>query len=297
MKLAALKSDRVEEFIAFCKKHKNEVDESFLYDDELQGFQPHEENPTYVVLDESDQIAAAASLIIDNYHRRGKRARFRIFFSEYEDAAVYKMLLEAVRKDTAGLQKLFVFVPLINKTHMSLMEEVQFEVERYTYLLIREDIRVSPFQLPDGYTMRPFQAGDEEAWLTVRNAAFADLKGNETPATPDMVTKMMQKKDYLEGGMILLFHHNKPVGVIRGANDEYEDQPIMNIGPIAVLPEYQRKGLGRILLRASLQFAADHYFNRTILCVNGENERAQALYIQEGFKQVEGVACYNYYLE
>lgn len=296
MKLTALNSDRVEEFIAFCKKHKHMVDESFLYDDELQSFQPTEENPTYVVLDESDHITAAASLIKDDYHQRGKRARFRIFFSETEEAAVYKMLLEALKKHTAGLENLFVFVPLINKTLMSLMEEVQFEVERYTYLLIREDIPIPPFQLPDGYSMRAFQSGDEEAWVTVRNAAFANLKGNETPVTAEMVTNMTQKKDYLEGGMILLFHYEKPVGVVRGANDEYEDQPIMNIGPVAVLPEYQGKGLGRILLRASLQFAADHHFNRTILCVNGENEKAQALYLQEGYKQVEGVACYNYNL-
>jgi mycothiol synthase len=176
------------------------------------------------------------------------------------------------------------------------MEDIQFDLERYTYLLIREAIPVPSFSLADGYTIRPFQFGDEEAWVTVLNAAFAKLKGSETPITPEMVTKMTEKADYLEGGMILLFHHDKPVGVVCGADDEYEDAPIMNIGPVAVLPEYQGQGLGRILLRVSLQFAADHHYRRTILCVNGENERAQALYIQEGFKQVEGVACYNYSL-
>jgi mycothiol synthase len=38
-------------------------------------------------------------------------------------------------------------------------------------------------------------------------------------------------------------------------------------------------------------------YKRTILSVNGENERAQALYIQEGFKQVEAVVCYQYFLK
>ena len=71
----------------------------------------------------------------------------------------------------------------------------------------------------------------------------------------------------------------------------------MNIGPLAILPEYQGKGLGRQLLRASLQFAKENSYKRTILSVNGENERAQALYIQEGFKQVEGVTCYQFELE
>ena len=68
----------------------------------------------------------------------------------------------------------------------------------------------------------------------------------------------------------------------------------MNIGPLAIIPEYQGKGLGRILLRTILNFAKDKNYKRTILCVNAENERAKALYIQEGFKQVEGVVCYKY---
>jgi mycothiol synthase len=296
MKLEALQSDRLEEFVAFCKKHKSKVDESFLYDDELQSFQPNEENPTYVVVNEKNEMMAAASLIMDEYNRRGKRARFRIFFSEMDSVDIYQLLLESLHKHTVGLEKVFAFVPLVNDTLMTRMEELQFELERYTYLLTREAIPVSSFSLPDGYTLRPFQNGDEEAWVTVRNAAFAKLKGNETPITPEMVTTMTQRTDYLEGGMILLFHHDQPVGIVRGTKDEYEDAPIMNIGPVAVLPDYQGKGLGRILLRASLQFAADHHYKRTILCVNGENERAQALYIHEGFKQVEGVACYNYYL-
>jgi mycothiol synthase len=296
MRLEALQMDRLEEFVAFCKKHKSKVDESFLYDDELQSLQPNEENPTYVVLNERNEMIAAASLIMDEYNRRGKKARFRIFFSEVDAVEIYKSLLESFQKYKMELEKLFIFVPLVNGTLMSIMEALQFELERYTYLLIREAIPVSSFSLPDGYTMRPFQYGDEEAWATVRNAAFAQLKGSETPITPEMVTKMTQRKDYLEGGMILLFHNDQLVGVVRGTDDEYEDAPIMNIGPVAVLPEYQGKGLGRILLRASLQYAADHHFKRTILCVNGENERAQALYIQEGFKQVEGVACYNFYL-
>jgi ribosomal protein S18 acetylase RimI-like enzyme len=37
-------------------------------------------------------------------------------------------------------------------------------------------------------------------------------------------------------------------------------------------------------------------FKRTILSVNGENDRAQALYMQEGFKQVEAVVCYQSFL-
>ena len=71
---------------------------------------------------------------------------------------------------------------------------------------------------------------------------------------------------------------------------------MMNIGPLAIQPKYQGQGLGRMLLRASLCFARDKAHTRVIPSVNGENERAKALYIQEGFQQVEAVVCYEYYL-
>lgn len=131
----------------------------------------------------------------------------------------------------------------------------------------------------------------------MRNAGFAKLKGNETPVTPEMVAKMVSSNDFIEGGMKILYHFGKPIGIVRGADDKYENAPIMNIGPLAVIPEFQGLGLGRLLLRASLQFPKEKNYNKTILSVNGENDKAQALYLKEGFRQVEGVACYEYVLK
>ncbi|MFD1907881.1 GNAT family N-acetyltransferase [Paenibacillus rhizoplanae] len=57
------------------------------------------------------------------------------------------------------------------------------------------------------------------------------------------------------------------------------------------------RGLGRILLQAALRFAAEQTYSRTVLCVNAENERAQALYTGEGFRQAEAVACLTYVVQ
>jgi mycothiol synthase len=297
MKVIALEKARIHDFVEYCRKHRDEVDDSYLYDFELRDFQVDDENPTYILINQQDDIVGAASLVMDDYHRRGKRARFRIFHSEVEDIQCYQQLLQAVLKHTTDLDKVFLFIPVINKELIEMIEGLKFSLERYAFLLVREDLEVPTVNLPEGYELRPFQRGkDEENWAMVRNAAFSTLKGNETPITTEGVTKLLQDEDYLEGGMLLLFHQGKPVGVIRGADDEYENAPIMNIGPVAVTPEYQGRGLGRILLRASLQFAKEKGYKRTILSVNGENDRAQALYIQEGFKQVEAVVCYHYFL-
>lgn len=295
MKIEALKDDRIMDFIKYCKKHKMEIDDSFLYDEDLREFKPNEENPTYIAVDGNNEIRAVASLIMDEYNRRGKKGRFRILHSEIGKVEYYDMLLKAILKHTESLDKLNIFVPLANEELMKMMEKLNFDIERYIYLLLRDDSDIPDYQLPEGYEIKPFKPGkDEEAWCEVRNSAFANLQGNETPVTPEQVAKLVHADDYIEGGLMILYHNEKPIGVVKGSKEEYEGKPIMNIGPLAIIPQYQGRGLGRALLRACIKFAKDNKYDRTILCVNAENERAKALYIQEGFRQVEGVVCYKY---
>lgn len=298
MKVEALKNDRVADFVSYCKKHKAEIDDSFLYDEDLKSFEANGENPTYIVTNDIDEVIGTASLIIDEYNRRGRKGRFRIFHSETINMDCYNMLMEAILNHREGLDKLNIFIPTVNNGLMEVFEKLDFSIERYSFLLVREDLQVPSLILPENYEIKPFRVGiDEEVWCKVRNAGFAKLQGSETPATPEMIVKMISGEDYIEGGLMILYHNQEPVGVVRGAMDEYDEAPIMNIGPLAIIPEYQGQGLGRSLLRASLRFAKDKNLSRTILCVNAENDKAKSLYLQEGFKQVEAVACYKYVLE
>jgi mycothiol synthase len=295
MQIEALRIERVADFVNYCKKYRTEIDDSFLYDEDLKDFEPNGENPTYIATDEAGAIIATASLIVDDYNKRGKKGRFRIFHSEFEDIDCCSSLMKAILKHAEGLGKLNIFIPVINKKLIDVFEALKFKVERFSFLLVRENLEIPDLSLQDDYEIQSFRVGiDEGVWCEVRNASFAMLQGSETPATPEMIAKMISDEDYIEGGMMILYHKEKPVGVVRGAKDEYEDLPIMNIGPLAIIPEYQGKGLGRSLLRASLHFAKEKGYDRTVLCVNAENDRAKALYIQEGFLQTEAVVCYKY---
>lgn len=297
MSCCLMTHDEKKDFITYCKKHRSELDDSFLYDEDLANFEPDEENPTFVVR-ENGKVAAAASLILNDYHRRGKNGRFRIFHAETQDFESYSLLLTEILRCAAGLDKVFLFVPIVNKKLAANMERLGFAIERYAFILTRE-LGVCPsVELPGGYSIRTFQPeNDEEAWCYIRNTAFLNLKGNSTPITRDMVHKLLSQPEYLEGGMMMLLHKDTPVGIIRGAHDDYEGAPAMTIGPVAILPAYQGKGLGKQLLRAALKFARQKNYQKTMLCVNAENESAKALYMQEGFVQAEGVAEYAYFLE
>lgn len=292
MKAERLNTSDIKEFSAYCIKHRNEVDDSFLYDHHLKDFKADEENPTFVVKEEG-RIVAAASLIMDDYHKRGGSGRFRIFHSEIQDITIYSSLLEEVLKEAKELKKVSIFIPFVNKEMAGYVEELHFTVDRYIFLLVNDMKEISAISLPEGYSIRAMEPGDLEEWCIIRNEAFARLKGNSAPITPEMVQKNMEQPEYLEGGHMLILNGNKPVGLIRGENDEYDSVPAIYIGPIAVLPAYQGKGLGRQLLRAALQFADGLEYKKAVLCVNADNERAKELYLQEGFKQTEGVTAYE----
>lgn len=297
MKLEVLTNDRLEDFIQYCKNYKHEIDDSFLYDQDLEEFEPNNDHPTYIITNEQEKIIAVASLMMDDYLKKGRRARFRIFHAESQNNTCFKMLMEAILGHLEGIDKVFLFVPMTNKALRDSIECLHFTVERYSFVLVRDDLQIPSINLPKNFVVKSFRLGeDEEIWCKVRNAAFANLKGSETPISSEMVTKMTKDSSYIEGGMMILFHGGEPVGVIRGEADEYEGDSIMHIGPLAIIPTYQGRGLGRMLLRNSLSFAKSKGYTKTILSVNGENELAKGLYIQEGFQQVEAVVCYEYYL-
>ncbi|WHT49538.1 hypothetical protein QNH10_08530 [Sporosarcina thermotolerans] len=90
---------------------------------------------------------------------------------------------------------------------------MQFTIERYAYFLTREAIDIAQPNLPKDYSFKTFEFNkDEVDYLYVRNTGFATLKGSETPLTVEDVKNMENKEDYLEGGISLLYHQEKPVG-------------------------------------------------------------------------------------
>lgn len=84
MRNERLKNERIEDFFNYCRKHKEVVDSSFLYEDDFKEFQNTDENPTYFAIDEHGKVKAACSLNMDDHSKRGMKSRFRIFHSEIE---------------------------------------------------------------------------------------------------------------------------------------------------------------------------------------------------------------------
>ena len=162
MRLSSLTPDRTPDFVDYCRRHKAEVDDSYLYDDQLAKFQPDQDNPTYILTGPKGEVQAAASLMIDDYHRRGRRARFRIFHSEADGIMHYQTLMQAMLKHAEGLDKYIVFVGMDNPPMAGLVERLGFRADRYSFVLLREESGVPEPRFPEGYEVRSFTVGRDE---------------------------------------------------------------------------------------------------------------------------------------
>ncbi|WP_309122076.1 GNAT family N-acetyltransferase [Paenibacillus sp.] len=281
-------------FLTYCRQVRDDVGDSFLSEDELSTFDPESGRPSYLLMDGGDPVGAV-SVAEDDYLTESGKARFRIFRADDGRAESYAALWEAIRPSLEGAPYVFLFAKASDTAARCAFEALSFEAERIAYVLLREERPpIGEEALPEGFELRPFRYGaDEAAWCEVRNAAFATLRGSEAPMAPEHVAKWQGGEDELEGGMLLLFEDEEPVGCVRAHKDEYEGMPCATIGPLALKPSRQGRGLGRTLLRAAVRNAAARGYPRALLSVNAENEQAIALYLKEGFEKKLAFVCYS----
>jgi mycothiol synthase len=298
MRVELLGNKRLPCFIEYCRKHRFEHDESFLYEEDLLSFNPDESNPTYILLNEDNDITGVVSLMILPYINNSKHGRFRIFHCAETNFEVYNLLFIAIKSHISDLDNVSLFIPEQKTEVRNILKSLHFDIYRYSWVLVRDNIEVPKYILPEGYYIKTFEFNkDEDNWCKVRNAAFATLKGSETPTTPEAITALKDCEDYVEGGLLMLYKDQEPIGVIRIIKEHENDKAYAFVAPLAIAPEYQGKGFGRILLRAGLAYGKTVNLQYGMLCVNAENERATDLYTKEGFTKIAVMACYKYQIK
>jgi len=288
-----LSQDNFEEFKQYCLAHRSDHDESFLYDEDLEEFVIGNDNPTYLLYDDS-KLQGVCSIIQDAYHLKGSKARVRIFHSSRNTLEDYEILLRNVLPLHSLVDRIVMHIPEQNVISRSIVEKIGFFIERYSYVMERTDQEPKEFHFPDGFELTDFVTGrDEEDYLYVRNRAFANLKGSETPITKEQVKDQMKPGHTLPGGAKILRFHGAPVGIIRMDQEHEKGKDYSFVAPVAILPEYQGKGLGVQLLRAGIQAGYDNGYKDCMLTVNAENESALKLYLKEGFEKTDVMVCYH----
>ena len=205
----------------------------------------------------------------------------------------YQQLLDAIRPHFQDLKSVYLFIPEENKKTGTILSDLGFKIERYSFILEREASRIAEVNFPGEYSIQHLDPADETGlsqFAACLNEEFKELAGH-TPSSPEDVLTWFKDASYLEGGLCLLKKGQEPVGTISLARD-LDNPKAGEIMAFGIMREFRGKELGRNLLRYGINFLIDRGLDPVILSVNGENHGAIRLYESEDFQLTESVICY-----
>ncbi len=299
MRVEKLQEKYLEGFKNYCRTYGAVHDDSFLYEEDIIELAVSDDNPTFLLLEE-DRIIGVLSLLLDEYYLRDSKSRLLIYHCIQTDPKHYKALMEFVLMDSAvakqkDVRKLEMFIPDELTDTIDILDVIGFKYYRTSFIMIRKNEEKVRANWSEEYQLKPFFKGqDEDVYANVRNIAFENLAGSAVPMTKDMVIKQAEDNYLLEDGMqVLWYQKHNPVGVIRVISETDETGNYSFIAPIAIVPEHQRKGLGRELLKAGIEIGQKNGYDDCMLVVNAENEQALSLYKKTAFKVDLAVSCYH----
>ncbi len=290
MRIIELNETYLQDFISFCQLHRHKVDESYLSDVDLNTYS-FVDNLTYLVI-ENESVIGVCSLMKDSYYLKGKKLRFRIFYGK--EACVYPLLWTKILEVVHDVNQVFLFLSEENKEEREIITNLGFSIERYSFLFKRDTSKLTP-DFNEDYQIKPFQFNrDEIFWCDVINKSFNFLTSHISDVTEDMVNQLQHQDGFLDTGLMMLYHRDFVIGVLSVSKDEYNGESVAYVGPIAIIPTYQRQGLGTKLLETAIAYAWNHKYKKIILSVNAENDHALGLYIREGFEKIHVAISYCY---
>ncbi|MDP3178216.1 MAG: GNAT family N-acetyltransferase [Spirochaetaceae bacterium] len=303
------RADRVgeadrEAFVAYCLEHRFDHDESFLSERDLAGIVFDSDEVAFALrsAEGGTRILGAAALMITPAFREVGKARFRIIHVEpsvgaADEADAYRVLVEAVLPFAKALSFAYLFLPERARRVADIILGLGFRVERYSWLLERSLDQVEPTSFPEGYSLERIDPSEPEAsslWCGIVNLAFERLAGHTRMTSERLLADRDAGLEFPGSYLILRDAGGIAVGLALTVKDVDDAQgKSALLGPIAVLPTLQGRGLGRSLLRAGMMAARDAGFSSCVLTVNSENNDAAELYLSEGFTRKDVYVCYR----
>ena len=145
--------------------------------------------------------------------------------------------------------------------------------------MIRRNLDSLPeVEIPDGYTLRAYQAGDEQVWAEIMSTGIGDWT---TEKCREALTSQPQ---FLPDGLFFATFDGNPVGSAcawRKSPDEWKSG---YLHMVCVLPEHRGKQLGHMLTLAVLHYFHTHGFQEVWLDTDDFRLPAIKSYLRLGFE-------------
>jgi mycothiol synthase len=285
-----VRRDNLAKFLQYVAAFGAEHDESYL---PRAGFAPSPEQPGYVLMQDG-AVVGAVSLMLTPRYVQARRGRFSFFHCIDASGESYSLLFHAIRGHFTGLDRVYLFLPEARKAAAGAVLQLGFTIERYAYVMKTDSPSPTGVVVPEGLTLQPIRPSDGPSarrFADSVNASFGELAGH-VPMHADLVRDWAEEETYLEDGIALLLEGGRAVGTV-GVMRDSDDRNSAEVFALSVAQGRRGLGLGRLLLRHAVCFAAWRGLRPVYLSLNAENNRALRLYLTEGFAVTQTMVCYS----
>jgi mycothiol synthase len=191
-------------------------------------------------------------------------------------------LLEEV--GTLGGGQVYFWAPRASAVHDHIAEANGLEVGRdLIQMRVPLPLAPQPDRAGEALVTQPFRPGhDEDAWLAVNNRAFATHPEQGGWSVEDLVGR--EQEPWFDPAGFLLFEVDGRLAGSCWTKVHRDNDPTLGeIYVISVDPDFQGRGLGRLLTAAGLSWLAEAGIQVGMLYVDGDNVAAVELYRSMGF--------------
>lgn len=134
------------------------------------------------------------------------------------------------------------------------------------------------FEVPEGYGLRTYQPGDEQAWAEIMNSGIGEWTAEKCREN------LTSKPQFLPDGLFFVTFEGKPVGSACCWRKSPDECKVGWLHMICVLPEHRGMRLGHVLNLAILHYFRDHGFQEVWLSTDDFRIPAIKSYLRIGFE-------------
>lgn len=185
-----------------------------------------------------------------------------------------------------------------NQAAVRLLESCGFAGESQGALRMRRslDLPLPPLEIPEGFTLRSLQSGEEGEWIRLKNACFCEEGAKDW--TIDDFHREFTKDPFFDFGRIFVaLEGDRMTGTTSAWEIDFGEGPVGLIHWVGVEPAYRQRGLGKALTVRALDELTTRVYQDAWLNTSRDRSAAVGLYERMEFALYRELFTYTLTLE
>jgi len=147
-------------------------------------------------------------------------------------------------------------------------------------------------EVPVGYEIRTFRAGDEEGWASCINRAYSTQRDKTSWTAQSVAEKFVQNPSFIPDGCFFAVRDGRIVGAFMAWREIEAGPQRGRLHWLGIDPEHRNMGLAKLLSVRVLQYLLSHGFTSIFLDTSYAYPVAMQMYSKLGF--VETPRLFDY---